>query len=180
MNKVNRKGFTLIELLAVIVIMGILMIIAIPLMTRYIENSRRDTFIQTAKTLVQAARYQYLGGEMSCSGSTGVHVIPMSQIMIERTGAGGTVRSSFGNQTITAGWVMINTTADGVSTYAINLVDSGGNGFSTVTVESGLTNALRNTGFSNTLSANGAPRPSTFPGGGTAPATNCCLAGQTC
>ena len=45
MKKINSKGFTLVELLAVIVIMGILMMVAIPAVTRTIENSRKDTFI---------------------------------------------------------------------------------------------------------------------------------------
>ena len=35
----NKKGFTLIELLAVIIILGILMIITIPSVTKYINDS---------------------------------------------------------------------------------------------------------------------------------------------
>jgi len=45
MKSKNKKGFTLIELLAVIVILGVLMAIAIPSMTGYIANSKKDNLI---------------------------------------------------------------------------------------------------------------------------------------
>ena len=41
--KRNNKGFTLVELLAVIVILGLLMAIAIPSVTKYITQSRVKT-----------------------------------------------------------------------------------------------------------------------------------------
>ena len=47
MKKINKKGFTLIELLAVIVILGLLMAIAIPSVTRYITQSRKKTLAST-------------------------------------------------------------------------------------------------------------------------------------
>ena len=52
----NSKGFTLIELLAAITIMGILMMVAIPSVSRTIENSRRDTFADVAKSYVNTIR----------------------------------------------------------------------------------------------------------------------------
>ena len=52
----KNKGFTLIELLAVIIILGILMIIAIPSVTRYISDSRKSAYIDTANALINGAR----------------------------------------------------------------------------------------------------------------------------
>ena len=50
MNLKDERGFTLIELLAVITIMGVLMMIAIPTVTIIIQNVRKGTYINNAKT----------------------------------------------------------------------------------------------------------------------------------
>ena len=55
----SRRGFTLIELLAVIVILGVIMVIAVPAVTKYIEKSRKDGFTKTASGVVDAARLYY-------------------------------------------------------------------------------------------------------------------------
>ena len=52
----KKNGFTLIELLAVIIILGILMIIAIPSVTTYIQNSRKSAYIDTAKEIIAGTR----------------------------------------------------------------------------------------------------------------------------
>lgn len=49
--KKNNKGFTLVELLGVMTIMGILMVVAIPAVTKYLTRSRNtstDTMVKSA------------------------------------------------------------------------------------------------------------------------------------
>jgi prepilin-type N-terminal cleavage/methylation domain-containing protein len=50
----NKKGFTLIELLAVIIILGVLMIIAIPSVTTYIQNSRKSAWVDTGVAYIKS------------------------------------------------------------------------------------------------------------------------------
>ena len=56
MKKTNKKGFTLIELLAVIIILGVLMIIAIPSVTEYISSSRKSAFADSAVSYIDGTR----------------------------------------------------------------------------------------------------------------------------
>ena len=104
MKKLNKNGFTLIELLAVIVIMGILMMVAIPAMTRYIENSRKDTFLSTAKEYVNAARNMWASDSLICN--TGDSTNP--RIVSSGVDAGNW-------------YIIIDTTKD-----YVNLLDQGG------------------------------------------------------
>ena len=64
----NKKGFTLIELLAVIVIMGILMMVAIPAVSRVIENSRKDAFVDIAKSYANAVITAWTSENLTCEG----------------------------------------------------------------------------------------------------------------
>ena len=104
MKKLNKNGFTLIELLAVIVIMGILMMVAIPAMSRYIENSRKDTFLSTAKEYVNAARNMWASDSLICN--TGDSTNP--RIVSSGVDAGNW-------------YIIIDTTKD-----YVNLLDQGG------------------------------------------------------
>ena len=76
MKKLNAKGFTLIELLAVITIMGILMMVAIPTVSRTIENSRKDTFIDTVGQYVNGVKNMWAADSLECKVTEGGVQVP--------------------------------------------------------------------------------------------------------
>ena len=119
MKKFDSKGFTLVELLAVIVIMGILMMVAIPSVSRVIENSRKDTYVDIAKSYANAARTLWTADGLSCTDES----IPSSAtddgdyyvlidtehpdnvpVLVDQGG-----KSSWGNRNV-EGYVRINVT----------------------------------------------------------------------
>ncbi len=79
----NKKGFTLIELLAVIIILGILMIIAIPSITSYIQNSRKEAYIKTAKTMLRAMSTEINSGKYQVYDVNTTYYFPASCIKTE-------------------------------------------------------------------------------------------------
>ena len=156
MKKMNSKGFTLIELLAVITIMGILMLVAIPAVSRTIENSRRDTYMDTAKTYVNAIKNAVASDEIECKKDSEAKYTLMSALptgndyvyrfsTIAATSGSNTIdattatdlleqggKSSWGNAEV-AGIIKIKKTVGGEGRtkyeYSIKMVDAGGRGF---------------------------------------------------
>ena len=80
----NNKGFTLVELLAVIVILGLLMAIAIPSVTKYITQSRVKTLVSTIDSYVTAATTAVNDNEFGAMSNPNVmYYIPVSNEEID-------------------------------------------------------------------------------------------------
>ena len=82
----NKKGFTLIELLAVIIILGILMIIAIPAVTEYISSSRKSAYVTTASRYIDGVRNKINAAEIPVYDKEATYYIPGSCVSMEKGG----------------------------------------------------------------------------------------------
>jgi len=126
--KKNKKGFTLIELLAVIVILGLLMAIAIPSVTRYITQSRKKTAVSTIGNYISAVVNEVNDLEYTFTGTNTIYAVPIECISIERGG-----KSPFGEwlQANDAYWAYVLVQYDELSssyTYGFTFKDSAGYG----------------------------------------------------
>ncbi len=126
-EKKKTKAFTLIELLAVIIILGVLMIIAIPSVTTYISNSRKSAYIDTAKNIVDGARNLVNEGKMEMYDTTATYYIPISCIKIE-TG----LKTPYGEFESDGAYVGVTFDGSGYNYYWISN-DTSGQGIKEVT-----------------------------------------------
>ena len=84
--KEKKYGFTLIELLAVIIILGILMVIAIPSVTSYIQTSRKNAYATTAKELIKGVSHEVNSGELEYYDPDVTYYYPGSCVTTESGG----------------------------------------------------------------------------------------------
>ena len=144
----SKKGFTLIELLAVIVILGILMLVAIPAVSRTIENARRDTFMNTAKAYINSIKNAVAADEISCPSGSSISSVAAGDYYYSFSSADTTGtdlmeqggKSAWGKDDVT-GIIKITKSIDGVRTtysYSIQMIDGHSRGIDTMTEEKGL------------------------------------------
>ena len=61
----REKGFTLIELLAVIIILSVIMVIAVPKVLDVINKSKEEAFIDSAYGISDSVKYYYFQNNMT-------------------------------------------------------------------------------------------------------------------
>ena len=128
MKKKNMKGFTLIELLAVIVILGLLMAIAIPSVTKYITQSRKKTVISTIGNYIGALVNDVNDLSYTFTEANTVYAVPIECIALER---GGTNPFGAWHQASNTYWAYVLVQYDDETssyTYGYTFKDSAGYG----------------------------------------------------
>ena len=135
----NKKGFTLIELLAVIIILGLLMLIAIPSVTAYIDNSRKNSYIDTAKEYIKGATNFINSGEIDAFDPNVVYYIPVSCISLETGGNSpygsfddAYIAVTYDNDSFKYYWVGTDSSSMGIKEL------TGANDLSTSSIEAGV------------------------------------------
>ena len=83
----SKKGFTLVELLAVIIILGLLIAIAVPSISKYIATSRAKTYLRTLDSYADGLSKMIANGEVpGMYDKDTTYYIPFKCIPIEKGG----------------------------------------------------------------------------------------------
>ena len=122
MRKLNNKGFTLIELLAVIVILALLVAVAIPGVTRYLQNARKGVYYTNAASAINAVK-----DDVNYSGVTSDKIYSLNDInsLLDTK----LDESPFGVKYLDNSYIKVTFSGSGSPTYSICLLDIQGNGF---------------------------------------------------
>ena len=145
----QKKGFTLIELLAVIIILGVLMIIAIPSVTEYINNSRKETYVTSVKQMISGVRNKVNSLEFPFLDTSITYYVPLQCVSVEKGGD-----SPFGEWE--DAYAVVTYDGSGYNYYFAGY-DSSGHG-TTIISEENLTKDFVNPGMDNLNVAVGVER----------------------
>ena len=121
----NKKGFTLIEVIAVIIIIGVMLLIAVPNVTGYIFTSRKSSFATDIHAYLETVRAEYLGREYGpLVEDEELLIVPIKNIILEKGDAG---QSPFGNYVYDKSYIVVAPEKSGYEYYA-NVLDESKHG----------------------------------------------------
>ena len=131
----NQKGFTLIELMAVIVILAVLVMVAIPAVTTYLDSARKGAFSNSAKAAVSAVRNDVIINGFNSTTTESVYDLAKINALMDKQITNSPFGGTFNNDSVK---VKV-TNNNGVYTYEMCMVDTSNNGFSKYTKEADIT-----------------------------------------
>lgn len=137
----NKKGFTLIELLAVIVILGVLLAIAVPAVTKYINSSKKSTFISNIKQFADSARTDALSGTYQFPVSNGQATVISFSTIEPSLEKGGHTSSYDGTWTDSSFVVIVNEGTAETPKYVYYIAAMDSNDYGIGTLAEGATTA---------------------------------------
>lgn len=121
----NKKGFTLIELLAAIVILAIILAIAIPRVTKYISDSRKDSYVTTAKefadTVTKNATSEMYDLPIS---SADITIVSINMVELQKGGTKSAYNGKWINDSSYVAIINVGTDIDPKYDYYVALTDS--------------------------------------------------------
>ena len=106
----NKKGFTLVELLAVIVVLAVIILIAMPSVMNSMAKARRNSFVIEANEVIKSAQTAY--AQYLMNGGGGSEICVPYKVLIDS----GYIEKNDPNYT---GSVKIKTSETGASTYTV-------------------------------------------------------------
>lgn len=121
----NKKGFTLIELLAVIVILAILIAVAIPRVTRYITDSRKDSLVTTAKEFADTVEKDATAEKIDLPIATSdVTIVSLDMIQLQKGGTKSPFNAKWMVDSSYVAIINVGTDIDPIYKYYVALADS--------------------------------------------------------
>ncbi|MEK3790898.1 type II secretion system protein [Paenibacillus sp. FSL R7-0204] len=125
-KKENQKGFTLIELLAVIVILGIIAVIAVPMISGIINKTKVDADLATARQVYESARLYVTAEKQGVFTSTSGMTVTVAELKLKKYLDNGIVLPSTkeplsgGNVYFDADGTLVNLVAVDLRTSTLN------------------------------------------------------------